>query len=144
MMQLTAFRVGAVAWTFTGVAHDVLEFALSADPQLTAAMRASSVEVGPVHLNAESLHRGVSLAMGLAMIVVGILLWMISEVLRDNLDRLRRFGRVALLSSILALGLAVVWVPGPPLVTFTVATAAFTAALLAKTPASSSRSGRHA
>jgi hypothetical protein len=134
-MNLTAFRVGAVAWAFTGFAHDVLEFVLPGDPELAAAMRASEIAVGPVQLNSESLMRGVSLAMGLAMIVVGVLLWMIAGLLRDDPERLRPFGIVALVATILALGLAVWWVPGPPLVTFSVATVAFLAALFTRTRA---------
>jgi hypothetical protein len=134
-MQLTAFRVGSAAWMFTGVAHDILEFVLPGDPELTAAMRASDIRVGPVSLNADLLSRGVSLSMGLAMIVVGVLLWMIARSFRTDPDRARSFGIVALVGSVLALGLAVVWVPGPPLVTFTVATIAFIIALAAKNPA---------
>lgn len=135
MMRLTAFRVGAAAWVVTGLAHDVLEFALPADPELSAAMRASDIQVGPVSLDAELLNRGVSLAMGLAMIVVGVLLWMIARTFRTDPERVRPFGIVALGGSVLALGLAVLFVPGPPLLTFTVATVAFVVALASRTRA---------
>ncbi|TCC07902.1 LIC_13387 family protein [Kribbella soli] len=140
-MNLTAFRVGAVAWGFTGLGHDILEFVLPGDPELAATMRASTIDVGPLQLNAESLSRGVSVAMGLAMIVVGALLWMIADVLRNDPDRLRPFGIIALVATVLALGLAVLWVPGPPLVTFSVATVAFVAAFLLKKPLPASASG---
>lgn len=70
--------------------------------------------------------------MGLAMLVVGLLLWMIAATLEAPSHRMRTFGVVALVSSAAALALAVVFVPGPPLVTFTVATVAFAVALLAK------------
>lgn len=136
-MQLTAFRVGAAAWVVTGLGHDVLEFVLPGDPELNAAMRASVIEVGPVSLNAESLNRGVSLAMGLAMILVGVLLWMIVRAFQTDPVRVRPFGIVALVGTVLALGLAVLWVPGPPLLTFSVATVAFVVALAGKTPARS-------
>lgn len=129
-MRWTAFRVGAVAWVFTGVVHDVLEFVLQGDPELTAMMKASNTEVGPVTLNADLLNRGVSLAMGLAMIVVGVLLWMIVDLVRSEAGAARRFGVVALISSAVLLVVSVIWVPGPPLVTFTVATIAFTVALI--------------
>ena len=131
-MNLTAFRVGAAAWMFTGVVHDILELVLPADPELDAAMRATSLELGPVSLQADLLNRGMSLSMGLAMLVVGLLLWMIAEALEAPSHRMRTFGVVALVSSAAALALAVVFVPGPPLVTFTVATVAFAVALLAK------------
>ena len=131
-MQLTAFRVGAAAWMFTGVVHDILELVLPGDPELTAALRASTLEVGPFSLDAELLNRGVSLSMGLAMVVVGVLLWMIAGAFRSEPGRARPFGIVALVGTVLALGLAVVWVPGPPLVTFTVAAVAFVVALTAK------------
>jgi hypothetical protein len=131
-MQLTAFRVGAAAWMFTGVAHTVLEFALPGDPDLAAALRASTLEVGPISLNAFLLIRGVSASMGLAMVVVGLLLWMIARAFRTEPHRARPFGVVALVSTVLALGLAVAWVPGPPVVTFTVGTVAFVVALAAK------------
>lgn len=134
-MNPAAFRVGAAAWVVTGVGHGVLEFVLRGDPELNAAMRESRIEVGPVRLDAESLNRGVSLAMSLAMVFVGVLLWMIADLLRSDPDRLRPFGIVALGASILALGLAVWWVPGPPLVTFAVATVAFAAALFARSRA---------
>lgn len=57
-MNLTAFRVGAAAWMFTGVVHDILELVLPADPELDAAMRATSLELGPVSLQADLLNRG--------------------------------------------------------------------------------------
>jgi hypothetical protein len=117
---------------FTGVVHDVLEFVLPGDPELNAAMRASHIQVGPISLQAESLNRGVSLAMGLAMFVVGLLLWMIARLLKATPDGMQAFGIVALASSIVALGLAVLLVPGPPLMTFAVATVAFTIALIRK------------
>jgi hypothetical protein len=131
-MNLTAFRVGAAAWMFTGVVHDILELVLPLDPELDAAMRATFIELGPVSLQADLLNRGVSLSMGLAMLVVGLLLWMIASALEAPSRWMRTFGVVALVSSAAALGLAVVFVPGPPLVTFTVATVAFAVALLAK------------
>lgn len=70
--------------------------------------------------------------MGLAMFVVGLLLWMIARLLKATPDRMQPFGIVALASSIVAFGLAVLLVPGPPLVTFAVATVAFTIALIRK------------
>lgn len=132
-MQLTAFRVGAAAWVVTGLVHDVLEFVLPGDPELNAAMRASVIEVGPVSLDAELLNRGMSLSMGLAMMVVGVLLWMIARVFQTNPERARPFGIVALVGTVLTLALAVVCVPGPPLLTFSVATIALIVALVAKT-----------
>jgi len=133
-MNATAFRVGAVTWTVTGVGHTVLSFFLPSDPELDAVMRASQFEIGLLQLNAESLHRGVSLVMGLAVIVVGALLWMIADTLRTAPDRLRPYGIVALIATLLALAIAALWVPGPPLVTFSVATIAFCAALFTKSP----------
>jgi hypothetical protein len=70
--------------------------------------------------------------MGLAMVVVGLLLWMVARAFRTEPQRARPFGIVALISTVLALGLAVIWVPGPPVVTFTVGTVAFVVALAAK------------
>ncbi|HEY9411296.1 MAG TPA: hypothetical protein VIP77_17085 [Jiangellaceae bacterium] len=110
--------------------HDILEFAIPGDPELNAAMRASHIQMGPISLQAEQLNRGVSLAMGLAMFVVGLLLWMLAELLKAAPDRVRTFGMVALASSVAALGLAVLLIPGPPLVTFSFATIAFTVALV--------------
>ncbi|MBZ2198549.1 LIC_13387 family protein [Occultella gossypii] len=140
-MRWTAFRVGAIAWVFTGVAHDILEFVLPVDPELTAAMRASNIQVGPATLNAELLNRGVSLAMGLTMIVVGVLLWMIADLVRSGPERGLRFGVVALVSSAALLAVAVVLIPGPPLVTFTVATIAFAVALAPRRARSQAQGG---
>ncbi|RRS00452.1 LIC_13387 family protein [Glycomyces terrestris] len=128
-MRLTAFRVGAAAWTVTGLVHDALELALPGDPELEAAMRAASVQLGPVSLEAAALYRGLSLAMGLAMIVAGVLLWMIARAFRTEPERARPFGFVALAGSAAVLALAAFMIPGPPLVTFGVATAAFAVAL---------------
>lgn len=129
-MRWIAYRVGVIAWLVTGVVHDVLEFVLPGDPELTALMQDTSTQVGPVTLNSELLNRGVSLAMGLAMIVVGILLWMVADLLRSRPDQGRRFGVVALAGSAVLLTVSVLFVPGPPLVTFTVATIAFAVALI--------------
>lgn len=131
-MQLTAFRVGAAAWMSTGVVHDILDLALPGDPELSAAMRASHVELGPISLQAESLTQGISLSMGLAMFVVGLLLWMLAGLLKATPGRMLPFGLVALGSSIVAFCLAALLIPGPPLVTFAIATAAFTIALVRK------------
>jgi len=129
-MQLTAFRVGAAAWMFTGVVHDILDLALPGDPELSAAMRASHIQLGPISLQAESLTQGISLSMGLAMFVVGLLLWMLAELLKAAPERMLPFGIVALAASFVALCLAALLIPGPPLVTFAIATAAFTIALV--------------
>lgn len=129
-MRLVAYRVGAAAWVFTGVVHDILEFALSGDADVEAAMQASTIEMGPISLQQALLARGVSLAMGAAMIVVGVLLWMIGDLLRDAPESLSRFVTAALAGSVAVLALSVAYVPGPPLVTFTVATAAFSVALV--------------
>ncbi|GAB3760301.1 LIC_13387 family protein [Microlunatus parietis] len=136
MMNATAIKVGAGAWMFTGVVHDILEFVLRGDPAMDAALRASTIQVGPVSLNAESLTRGVSLAMGLAMFVVGLLLWMITRAVPA--ERLRPFGIVALVASLAALGLAIILIPGPPVITFAVASIAFVIALATR---SRNRSG---
>jgi hypothetical protein len=131
-MQLTALRVGAAAWMFTGFVHDVLEFVLPGDSELNEAMRASVIEVGPVSLDAERLNRGVSLAMGFAMFVVGLLLLMIIQTMKSRPNALRPFGIVMLVATIMALGLSVVLIPGPPVVTFSVATVAFIVAMAVK------------
>ncbi|GAB2471592.1 hypothetical protein GCM10027063_10170 [Promicromonospora xylanilytica] len=84
---------------FTGVVHDLLELVLQADPELDAAMCATSIETGPVSLQADLLNRGVSLSMGLAMFAVGLLLWMIATALEAPSRWMRTFGVVALVSS---------------------------------------------
>lgn len=132
-MQLTAMRVGAAAWIFTGFVHDVLEFALPGDPELNEIMRDSVIEMGPISMNAESVNRGVSLAMGFAMIVVGLLLLMITQALKTQAQHLRPFGVVALIATACTLALAVALIPGPPVATFAVAVVAFIVALTAKT-----------
>ncbi|MFD0556453.1 hypothetical protein ACFQ3B_05275 [Stackebrandtia endophytica] len=129
-MRWTAFRIGAIAWIFTGIVHDILEFVLPGDPELTALMRTSDMEIGPVTLNSEQLIRGVSLGMGLAMATVGVLLWMMVDLLRERPNMARRFGIVAVVASAALLAVAVLFVPGPPLVTFSVATIAFALALV--------------
>ena len=131
-MRLAAFRTGAAAWIFTGLVHDILELTLSGDPGLNEAMRASEIRVGPFSLDAEMLNRGVSLSMGWAMITVGVLLWMIASSFKNERERLRPFGIAALAASVGTLALAAVLIPGPPLVTFTVAVVAFIAALAKK------------
>ncbi len=125
-MMLRAFRVGAAAWVFTGVLHDVLELALARDPGVEAALReASSIEIGALSLKPALLTSGVSLAMGVAMILVGVLLWMLGDLLRDAPEKLARFAIVALVGSAAVLVLAVLHLLGPPILTFTVATIAF-------------------
>ncbi|MFC7619187.1 hypothetical protein [Microlunatus sp. GCM10028923] len=130
-MNVTAIKVGAGAWMFTGVVHDVLSLILPDDPVLAEALRASQLQVGPFSLNSASLQQGISLAMGLAMFAVGLLLWMITRQLPA--ERLRPFGIVALVASLAALGLAIAMIPGPPMITFSVASIAFVIALAAKT-----------
>lgn len=130
MMNVTAIKVGAGAWMFTGLVHNLLSLVLPEDPVLAEAMQASTLQVGPISLNSASLHRGISLEMGMAMIVVGLLLWMITRAVPA--ERLRPYGIVALVASLAALGLAIAMIPGPPVITFSVASVAFVVALAAK------------
>lgn len=129
-MNTTAIKVGAGAWMFTGLVHNILSVILPDDPALGEALRASVLQVGPFSLNSASLHQGISLAMGLAMFVVGLLVWMITRAVPA--DRLRPFGIVALVASLAALGLAIAMIPGPPVITFSVASVAFVIALVGK------------
>lgn len=131
-MHSTAFRVGAVAWMFTGAAHSVLEFVLRGDAELDARMREAVIQLGPIALNVQRLNQGVSLTMGLSMFVVGLLLWMIGGLVRSGQEPMTSFGVVALVASLLALALAVVLIPGPPVLTLSVASIAFAIGLAAK------------
>jgi hypothetical protein len=134
-MRATAFRVGAAAWMFTGAVHSVLDVVLRGEAVLDAQVREAVIQLGPIALNEQRLNQGVSLTMGLAMVAVGLLLWMIAGLVRSGKGPMTSFGVVALVASLLALTIAVVLIPGPPVLTLSVASVAFVVALVVRVPA---------
>lgn len=129
MVTHTWFRVGAWCWVATGVGHLIGDIGMrlmgSGSAEVDAVMRAHSLDVFGVRRSYYELMMSFSLAMGVALVFVGVLLLYLSRVARD----IRPVTQLALAMSVISLAMSAWLDPPPPIVLFTAACAAFAVAL---------------
>ena len=129
-MSSILYRVGAWCWIVTGLAHLIIDAALSLAPaspdsaRLNAAMRAHAFAVGGIRRTTLDLFNGISITMGLAIAVAGVLFLMIARF-AETMERARGAAAFGLVASLTSLAVAVVFLPIPPIVTFTVSSTSF-------------------
>ncbi|MFI6292786.1 hypothetical protein ACIBEJ_14445 [Nonomuraea sp. NPDC050790] len=128
-MRVPLYRTGAWCWIITGVGHTAGDLALrisspAADRDLDALLRSRPFDLLGTSTSHYDLYMGFSLAMGLAIALVGLLFLMLERFTQDP-ARLRSAGAVGLAASLGMLVLSVVLLPLPPIVFFTIASAAF-------------------
>ncbi|MDC0673779.1 LIC_13387 family protein [Nannocystis radixulma] len=129
-----AYRVGAWCWIATGIGHLSIEAALSlasASPEsarLKAAMRENVLAIGGVPRTSLDVVNGISIAMGLALVLAGVLFLMIARV-AGSAEQTRGAAGLGLVASLVLLVVAVIFLPLPPIVTFTASSASFAVAL---------------
>jgi hypothetical protein len=138
-----AYRIGAWSWIVCGAAHTILDIAMRlsptpADEALDDAMRAQPFELGGIERTTYELMQGISLAMGVAIVTVGVLL-LFAGRLAASAGRARTAILIGLVTSVVMLGLALALLPSPPIVLFTVASMAFGFALFGKDPVTAPR-----
>ncbi|MGW0159446.1 LIC_13387 family protein [Mycobacterium sp. NPDC003323] len=129
MTALTWFRAGAWCWIATGTGHLLGDIAMrtttSDSEAIDALMRAHTLELFGVHRSYYQLMMSFSLAMGLALVFVGILLLYLAR----TVDDIRPVAALALAMSVVSLAMSVWLDPPPPIVLFGVACTAFVVSL---------------
>ncbi|MGY0236896.1 LIC_13387 family protein [Longispora urticae] len=134
MKTRTLFRVGAWSWVVTGVGHTVLDTLMSlrptppADEAITAAMKAHTLEIGGIARSTSDLLNGFSIAMGLAIALVGVLFLVVAR----SVPQLVGVTWLGLGASLTMLALAAVLMPSPPIVLFSVASLGFGLSLVGR------------
>ncbi|MCL6290354.1 hypothetical protein PV689_15950 [Streptomyces sp. ATCC51928] len=129
------FRIGAYGFVVLGAGHLVFTAArASATPtpeQRTAdaAMRESTFTLLGLERTALDVTHGMSIAMALFAIACGLLMLTAVRHAPDLVRRRTAFGRVPLVASLAALGLALLLLPAPPIVILPVTSCAFALSL---------------
>jgi hypothetical protein len=141
-------RVGAWSWVITGAGHLLLEAGLALRPEdpaaarAIAAMREYSVEFAGVRRSLHDIDLGVSLVMATALIFGGAACLRVARFAPDLVTRSRSLSGPGLAASLVLLGLSLWLLPAPPIVLFSVASAAFGWALAAARPALAAQPAR--
>ncbi|MCY1013768.1 hypothetical protein OV079_51245 [Nannocystis pusilla] len=91
-------------------------------------MRESVFAIGGIRRTSLDVVNGISVAMGLALVLVGVLFLMVARV-AGSAEQTRGAAALGLVASLVFLAVAAVLLPLPPIVTFTVASASFAIAL---------------
>lgn len=133
MQSARAYRIGAWSWIICGTGHSILDIAMRLSPKaggdrVDAVLRDQVFELGGISRTSYEVMQGISLAMGVALVTVGVLLLHIGR-LASAAGRARPAVLIGLVASVVMLGLAGALLPSPPIVLFTVASVAFGIAL---------------
>ncbi|MFF7011024.1 hypothetical protein ACFY9Y_15040 [Streptomyces fimicarius] len=129
------FRIGAYGFVVLGAGHLVFTAAgASATPtpeQRTAdaAMRESTFTLLGLERTALDVTHGMSIAMAFFAIACGLLMLAAVRHAPDLVRRRTAFGRVSLVASLAAFGLALLLLPAPPIVILPVTSCAFALSL---------------
>lgn len=124
MTDLAWFRAGAWCWILTGAGHllgDLYLRAAGGDSVIDTQMRAHSLDLMGTQRTYYQLMMSFSLAMGIALVFVGILLLQLAKHARD----VRPVAALALAMSALSLTMSIWLDPPPPIILFTLACACF-------------------
>ncbi|MEV7010243.1 hypothetical protein [Streptosporangium sp. NPDC051022] len=134
----SAFRAGAWAWVLTGAGHLTIAAVLALRPAnpatapavaatapAVAAMRNSDFGFAGPRRSLYDLNTGMSLVMGVALVLAGLVCVLVAREAPGLIERLRSLSGLALAASVVAFGLSVWLLPLPPIVLFGVATVAF-------------------
>lgn len=123
MTALKWFRAGAWLWIVTGTGHLLGDIYLRATTvtEIDTLMRAHSLDLMGIRRTYYQLMMSFSLAMGVALVFVGILLLYVAKVVPD----IRRIAGLALAMSLLSLTMSVWLDPPPPIVLFSLACVCF-------------------
>ena len=143
MQSILAYRIGAWSWIVCGAGHSILDIAMRLSPTLDeervdAVLRDQVFALGGISRSSYEVMQGISLAMGVAIVTVGVLLLCIGR-LASSAGRARPAVLIGLVASVVKLGLAGVLMPSPPIVLFSLASVAFGIALVRGRPRSRRR-----
>ena len=124
MTDLSWFRIGAWCWILTGAGHllgDIYLRTTGGDPPIDAVMRAHALDLMGTQRTYYQLMMSFSLAMGVTLVFVGILLLQLAKHVRG----IRAIAALALAMSALSLTMSIWLDPPPPIILFTLACACF-------------------
>ncbi|WP_306361436.1 hypothetical protein [Nocardia sp. CC227C] len=132
-MRYLPYRIGAWSWIATGGIHstaDVVARFVVADTPAEQVMRGERFELAGRSNDLYTLNMGFSITMGYSMVLAGVL-FLLAARRADPIERTRPIAFVGLAFSLgaLALAVAVVKMP-PPILTFGIASLAFSAAVI--------------
>ncbi|MGK2869136.1 MAG: LIC_13387 family protein [Mycobacterium sp.] len=127
MTDLTWFRVGAWCWITTGAGHLLGDIALrtAGSTEIDDLMRTHSLDLMGTQRTYYQLMMSFSLAMGIGLVFIGILLLYVARLAPD----IAPVAALGLAMSVLSLGMSVWLDPPPPIILFSVACVAFGLAL---------------
>ncbi|MGW4720765.1 LIC_13387 family protein [Nocardia sp. NPDC004260] len=134
-MRIPFYRIGAWCWIITGIGHSAGDVYLrlrpsAEDKTFEAVLRNEPFELMGTQRSHYQLFMGFSLAMGIAMALVGVLFLMLARFAAEP-GQARQAGFVGLAASLGLLMLSVALEPPPPIVLFALASLAFAAAVVA-------------
>ncbi|MEU4625308.1 hypothetical protein AB0G04_35715 [Actinoplanes sp. NPDC023801] len=134
MQPTLVYRIGAWSWIICGTGHNILDIAMRLSPtvgedRVDAVLRDQVFDLGGISRTSYDVMQGISLAMGVAIVTVGVLLLYIGR-LAPTAGRARPAVLIGLVASLVMLGLAGALLPSPPIVLFAVASVAFGIALM--------------
>lgn len=122
-------RVGAWCWIVTGVVHNAIDIATRISPpesekQLNTLLRGLPFDLLGMGHSYYEVTMGISLGMGVAMMVVGVLFLFLARTITDA-GRLRQVSCIGLAASLSMLAIAISFEPLPPIITFGFASLSF-------------------
>ncbi|WP_408990984.1 LIC_13387 family protein [Streptomyces sp. 1268] len=129
------FRIGAYGFVVLGVGHLAFVVATaSATPtpeqrRADTAMRESTFTLLGLERTTLDVTHGMSIAMAFFVVACGLLMLAAVRHAPDLVRRRTAFGRVSLVASLAALGLALLLLPAPPIVILPVTSYAFALSL---------------
>ncbi|WP_067857281.1 LIC_13387 family protein [Nocardia shimofusensis] len=128
-MRIPFYRVGAWCWIATGLGHTVGDIALrlsppEADSAFDDMLRDHPFELMGAQTSYYDLYMGFSLAMGLAIGLVGVMLLML-ERSATRPGQNRPAAMVGFAASSVLLALSITLLPPPPIIFFAIASVAF-------------------
>lgn len=124
MTDLKWFRAGAWWWILTGVGHllgDIYLRVAGGDSAIDTLMRAHALDLMGTQRTYYQLMMSFSLAMGVTLVFVGILLLQLAK----HVDIIQPVTRLALAMSVLSLAMSIWLDPPPPIILFSLACACF-------------------
>lgn len=130
-MRIPFYRVGACCWIVTGLGHTAGDVVMrlappEADNAFDAMLRDHPFELLGTQTSHYDLYMGFSLAMGLAIGLVG-LLFLLLERFATQPGQKRSAGMVGFAASSGLLALSIALLPPPPIIFFAIASVAFAA-----------------
>lgn len=134
-MNIRSYRIGAWLWIICGAGHLAGDIAIRSNPPASSAalntmLRSTTFELLGLHRTEYAMTMGFSQVTGILLMLAGVLFLLLARLTTDIPSRARPAGITGLIASVGLLAYAAVVFPPPPILCFTLASIAFSAALL--------------